>query len=316
MGNPEPGRPWWAKLGDLRPWAPFWSQSWKHRSARLALILVIGYGGILLVLLALENFFLYPALPASQGWEEPPPGLAVEDVWLESADGTAIHAWFAAPSGWTPAAGALLYCHGNAGNLSTRGPALLNFQKLLGLAVFIFDYPGYGKSGGKPSEAGCYASGDAAYQYLTTIKGVPPASVLLYGGSLGGAVAVDLATRYPHRAVILVSTFTSFPDMAQYKFPWLPGRWFVRNQFLSLDKIKTLRSPVFIAHGTEDRTIPSQARANASSPPQLRTQGLLPHAWGRPQRQALTRASPRHAGQFLAEGGAAARLAASGWRAF
>ncbi len=257
MGKPEQTRLWWAALGVLRPWAPFWSQSWKHRLARLALLVVLGYGGILLVLLALENYFLYPALPASQGWENPPPGLAVEDIWLTSADGTKIHAWFTAPTGWTPDEGALLYCHGNGGNLSSRGVALLNFQKTLGLAVFIFDYPGYGKSVGRPSEAGCYASGDAAYQYLTTVKGVPPARILLYGGSLGGAVAVDLATRHPHRAVILVATFTSFPDMAQYKFPWLlPGRWLVRNRFLSLDKIKTLRSPVFIAHGTADRVIP------------------------------------------------------------
>jgi uncharacterized protein len=257
MGIPEQRRRWWAALGVLRPWAPFWSRSWKHRAAQLALVALFGYGGILLVLLALENYFLFPALPASQGWEDPPPGLAVEDVWLTSADGTAIHAWFTAPPSWTPAAGALLYCHGNAGNLSTRGPALQNFQGM-GLAVFIFDYPGYGKSAGQPSEAGCYASAEAAYHFLTTKKGVPGERVLLYGGSLGGAVAVELATRHPHRALILVATFTSFPDMAQYKFPWLPGRWFVRNQFLSLDKIATLRSPVFLAHGTADRVIPYQ----------------------------------------------------------
>jgi uncharacterized protein len=256
MGKPEAERRWWWALGVLLPWAPWWRRSWKHRVARSAIILLFGYGGVLLVLLALENFFLYPALSASASWEKPPVGLPVEDVWLTSADGTAIHAWFTAPADWNPDTGVLIYCHGNAGNLSGRGVALWNFQQVLGLAVLIFDYPGYGKSGGQPSEAGCYAAGDAAYDYLTTVKKVPPARVVLYGGSLGGAVAVDLATRHPHRALVLVSTFTSFPDMAQYKFPWLPGRWLVRNRYLSLDKIRTLHSPIFIAHGTEDTVIP------------------------------------------------------------
>ena len=85
---------------------------------------------------------------------------------------------------------------------------------------------------------------------------MPPERVLLYGGSLGCAVATDLACRRPRRGLVLVSPFTSIPDMAQKQFPWLPGRWLVRQRFDSLAKIGCCRVPVFIAHGTADRLIP------------------------------------------------------------
>jgi fermentation-respiration switch protein FrsA (DUF1100 family) len=133
---------------------------------------------------------------------------------------------------------------------------LLRFQQALGVATLIFDYPGYGKSGGRPSEAGLYASGAAAYRWLTERRGVAGDRVILYGGSLGGAAALELATRHPHRAVVLVAAFTSFPDMAQLRFPWLPVRWLVRNRLDNIGKIATLDTPVFIAHGTADSLVP------------------------------------------------------------
>jgi hypothetical protein len=172
---------------------------------------------------------------------------------MTTADGTKIHGW------WYPrdkAAGALLYLHGNAGNLSHRGAIMVQLSDALGESVLLIDYPGYGKSEGSPSEAGCYAAGEAAYAWLSQTKNIPPEQILLYGKSMGGGVAVDLASRHKHRALILVNTFTSMPDVGQHHYPWLPVRWLMRNRFDSLAKIKECKRPVFMAHGTADRVIP------------------------------------------------------------
>ncbi len=124
------------------------------------------------------------------------------------------------------------------------------------MAVLVFDYPGYGRSSGVPSEAGCYAAGDAAYDWLSKVQHVPAERIILVGGSLGGGIATDLARRRPHRVLVLVAAFTSFPDMAQLKYPWLPARWLVHNHFDNLGKIADCRGPVFIAHAPQDKLIP------------------------------------------------------------
>jgi fermentation-respiration switch protein FrsA (DUF1100 family) len=129
-------------------------------------------------------------------------------------------------------------------------------RDLLKVHVLIFDYPGYGKSEGRPTEQGCYQAADAAYAFLTVTQKVAPEKILLYGGSLGGGVAVDLATRKSHRGLILVKTFTSAPDTGASMFPWLPVRWLMRNRFDNLAKIKSCHRPVFIAHGTMDNLVP------------------------------------------------------------
>ncbi len=203
-------------------------------------------------MLALENTLLYRPVRASEEWFEPP-NRQVQDITLHSADGTRLHAWWCPRDG---ADGAVLYCHGNAGNLSYRGGAVTKWQEYLNFSVLIFDYPGYGKSAGKPSEAGCYAAADAAYDWLTHQAAVPPGRIVIYGGSLGGGVAVETARRHPHRALVLVSAFTSIPDMAQQLYPWLPARWLVRNRFDNLAKIGRCTRPVFIAHGDQDRLVP------------------------------------------------------------
>ncbi len=208
------------------------------------------------MLLLLENWFLFHPTPHAVHWVPPPPGLDPQDVEFTSTDGTRLHAWWCAPSDWTPEQGAMLHCDGNAGNLSYWGEDALHWKRDRHTAVLLFDYPGYGHSAGRPTEAGCYAAADAAYDWLVNDQQVPPERVLLYGQSLGGAVAIDVASRRPHRALILVSTFTSFPDMAQVMFPWLPGRYFVRNRLDSLSKIQRCLGPVFIAHGTADGLIP------------------------------------------------------------
>jgi fermentation-respiration switch protein FrsA (DUF1100 family) len=210
------------------------------------------YLGVILVLMALENYLVYHPARASQDWQ-PPPSPRVQDVELHTPDGTRIHAW------WFPyegARGAVLYCHGNAGNLSHRGGGILAMQQVLHEAVLIFDYPGYGRSGGKPSEAGCYAAAEAAYDWLVRKQQVGPNQIILYGGSLGGGVAVELASRKPHRALLLLKTFTSLPDVAGRMYPWVPVRWLMRNRYDSLRKIGKCTRPVFIANSTADRLVP------------------------------------------------------------
>jgi fermentation-respiration switch protein FrsA (DUF1100 family) len=231
---------------------PRQGRTWRSRLLRWLVVLGVCYAGVLIVLLALENWLVYHPTSATQEWW-PPPGDAVQDVEFTSADGNRIHAWWCPCQG---ARGALLYCHGNAGNLSHRAGSIAALQKVLRENVLIFDYPGYGRSSGKPSEAGCYQAADAAYDWLVVQKHIRPKDILIYGGSLGGGVAVDLASRKPHRALVLLRTFTSAPDVAQKHYPWLPVRWLMRNRFDNLKKIGRCRQPVFIAHGTSDRLIP------------------------------------------------------------
>ena len=204
------------------------------------------------MLLFLENRLLFWPTRAAADWRSPPID-QVQDVELQTADGTSVHAWWCPVEG---TAGAVLYCHGNAGNLSHRGSQVAVWQRQMNMSVLIFDYPGYGKSGGKPTEAGCYAAADAAYEWLIGTAKVPAERILIYGGSLGGGVAVDLASRRPHRALALLHTFTSIPDMAQKQYPWLPARWLVRNRFDNLAKIPQCTRPVFIAHGDCDQLVP------------------------------------------------------------
>ncbi len=226
------------------------------RLGRLVLLLVYTFGGLLVVLLLLENWFLFHPTPYAVHWIPPPAGLDPQDVELTSADGTRLHAWWCAPADWTPKQGAMLHCDGNGGNLSYWGEDALGWKRDRNTAVLLFDYPGYGKSNGKPSEQGCYAAADAAYDWLVNEKKIPAERLLIYGQSLGGAIAIDVASRRPYRALIVVSSFTSFPDMAQKMFPWLPGRYLVRTRLDSIRKITRCAGPVFIAHGTADDLIP------------------------------------------------------------
>jgi hypothetical protein len=157
----------------------------------------------------------------------------------------------------TPGAdGALLYSHGNALNLSHRGPSIVRWAQELNLSVLIYDYPGYGKSTGKPDESNCYAAADAAWKWLTDDEGIENRRIILLGASLGGAMATDLAAKNDCRALILIKAFTSIPDMASHRFPWLPARYFVRNKFDSISKLPTCRCPTLIVHGAGDRVVP------------------------------------------------------------
>jgi fermentation-respiration switch protein FrsA (DUF1100 family) len=228
----------------------------------------LAYVGMMLVLMLLENRFIYHPAKYETSWV-PPVDSAIEDVWLTADDGTRLHAW------WCPVAEPqwfALYCHGNAGNLSHRQPIIRLWQQHVGAAVLIFDYPGYGRSAGKPSEAGCYAAARAAYRHLVEERQAPPDRLVLYGGSLGGAMAVELAIHSPHRALVLLSAFTSIPDMAQVVMPLFPARWLARTRYDNLNKLRDYHGPIFLAHGTADQVVPYEhsERLFAASPSRLK----------------------------------------------
>src|SRR5262249_41153784 len=149
-------------------------RSWLRRLRRVVLLLGGVYLGVFLVLLALERWLIFHSTPASASWVEPSPDLHAQDVWLSLADGTRIHGWWCPAEGWRPAKGAVLYAHGNAGNLSHRAEAVGLWQEHTGLGVLIFDYPGFGRSTGSPNEASCYAAADAACDWLLNEQHVAP----------------------------------------------------------------------------------------------------------------------------------------------
>ena len=179
-------------------------------------------------------------------------GLDYTSVHLTTDDGTRLHGW------WVPAdpeRAVLLFLHGNAGNISDRVESIQTFHDL-DLSVFIFDYRGYGESTGKPSEAGTYSDAEAAWRYLTEERGIAGDRIVIFGRSLGGAVACDLATRHAPRALILESTFTSIRDMASAAMPLLPVGRFLRTRYDSLSKVSQITSPVLVVHSREDEVIP------------------------------------------------------------
>ncbi len=251
MTTPPPPPPKNTALGVLflRD-VPFWTaRPWLRRLA----LLVYAYVVILLMLLFLETRLLHPGSWADKEVSPPPPGAT--DLTVTLADGTPIRARWHEPPGWSPADGAILLSHGNGGNLSHRDwQADLWRKHGFKQGMLVYDYPGYGNSGGAPVESALYAAGDACHAWLVKEKKVAARDIILLGESLGGAITIDMATRLPHKAVITMGAFTSFPDMAQYRFPWLPARWLVRNQLNNLAKVPKVR--LFIAHGTADPVIP------------------------------------------------------------
>lgn len=180
------------------------------------------------------------------------PFLNYNDYQVQTADGETVNLWyFSHPAAkWTA-----LLCHGNAGNNSHRMEQITAlYQK--GMSVAIFDYRGYGKSSGHPSENGLYHDGQAVVRYMNEILSIPSEKIVIIGTSLGGAVAAELGMKNNFRAIILESTFTSKHDMASVIFPGFPAGLFSKNQFNTLDKIGRVHSPVLIAHGTRDDMIP------------------------------------------------------------
>ena len=178
-------------------------------------------------------------------------GLEFEEVWLKSG-GRRLHGWF------VPAAApraTVLFCHGNAGNISHRLESIKIFHELQ-LSVLIFDYQGYGRSAGRSGEAATYRDSRAAWDHLTGERGLRPDQIVLFGRSLGGAVAIELATVTDPMALIVESCFTSATDMGARVYPWLPIRLVARIRYNSLRRVEDIDAPKLFIHSIDDEVVP------------------------------------------------------------
>ena len=177
-----------------------------------------------------------------------------EDVRFKTSDGVELHGWFFPANTNSPRADlAFLICHGNAGNLSHR---LGLCEGLLGTgaSVFVFDYRGYGQSEGRPGEEGTYRDAQAAHAWLRQ-KGIRGEHIIVFGESLGGGVASELALRETVGGIVLQSTFTSIPDIGAELFPWLPVRWISTIKYDTHAKLPRIKTPVLVMHSREDDLI-------------------------------------------------------------
>jgi pimeloyl-ACP methyl ester carboxylesterase len=224
----------------------------RRRLLGSTVIMLVLYGAVLTMLLQMENRFIYYPETDRQYWQ-PPPSLQFKDVQLRSPAGDGIHAW------WCPQEGAtytILFSHGNAGNLSGHAWIIPALREKFRANVLIYDYPGYGKSTGTSGEGACYDAGAIAYEWLTKTQQVAPGQIILMGQSLGAAIACELAGRHPHKALVLLSPFTSVGDMAQQLFPIFPAKWFMVHRYDNLSKVKKYEQPLLIGHATNDTVIP------------------------------------------------------------
>jgi fermentation-respiration switch protein FrsA (DUF1100 family) len=227
--------------------------------AGLGLAALLGYAAVLLWFRLNEARLVFQ--PERGPLAPSPARLALDsrDVTLRTADGLRLLARLIPPPPAVPeaAAGWILYFHGSSANVGSVGynEAWSNFRRM-GLGVLAVDYRGYGQSEGEPSEAGLYLDADAAYRYLTDEQRVPPARVLIYGFSLGSAVAIDLATRAPAAGLMVEGAVLSVPDRGAELYPFLPAHWLARNRFASVDKIARVSMPKLFIHARDDVDVP------------------------------------------------------------
>ncbi len=223
---------------------------------RLVSLLLAIAGALLAVtalLLAFERRLIYFPLRALE-LEPGELGLVHEEAQLVTEDGVTLHAWLLPLPG---ARRTVLLFNGNAGNMSFRLDRAAQMQRRLGVSVLLFDYRGYGRSGGSPDEAGTYRDARAAYRWAVETKAVPPRELVLFGESLGAAVAVQLALEQPAGALVLESAFTSIPDMARAAYPFLPPVGpLIRTRYDTLAKVPRLALPLLVLHGERDEIVP------------------------------------------------------------
>lgn len=200
---------------------------------------------------AIERAFIYfperslMATPADVG-------IAYEDVTLRAADGVRLHGWFV--PGSQPVA--VLWLHGNAGNIGTRVPWIRDLHRATGFAILIVDYRGYGRSEGTPSEAGLYRDAEAALAYLRAEPRVDPDRIVYFGRSLGSAVAVELAAREPPMALVIESPFPSLRWLADAVYPWLPLTRWLHDRYETERRARAVTAPALVIHGERDEIVP------------------------------------------------------------
>lgn len=220
---------------------------WPH----LLFLIVLSGACLYLGYSRIESFFVF--FP-ERGFDSTPGdlNLAHEEVYFHAEDGERLHGWFFPGPGEPPI---LLFCHGNAGNISHR---LDNIRLLLekGLQVLVFDYRGYGRSSGRPSEKGIYRDGVAAYDYLVRERGYSPDEIVLFGRSLGAAVAIEVALKRSVRSVILESAFTSTKEMAKTMWLFRPFSFLLPTNYNNRRKVVRLDVPKLFIHSEGDEIVP------------------------------------------------------------
>jgi fermentation-respiration switch protein FrsA (DUF1100 family) len=224
-----------------------------------ALLTLSGFLGVLYVAFGLVlylfqgNMVFLSGLPGRELEASPADaGLDFEEVFIDTADGERLHGWYvrtAAPRG------TLLFLHGNAGNISHRLESIAIFVQL-GLDVLIVDYRGYGRSSGRTTESGTYEDARAAWRYLVDTRGVEPAGIIVFGRSLGGAVAAWLAGRHRPGGLIVESTFSSAADMARRLYPLYPARLLARLKYPAAENLRRVDCPVMVVHSRDDEIVP------------------------------------------------------------
>lgn len=242
------------------------SRSFAWRAARILILVVVGLAACIVMF---ENKFIYfPSrfpegnwqtdnLPARAGETVP----AVEDCWLAASDGIKLHGWYAEPrkkvsDSLLPVAAEplLLWFHGNAGNIADRYD-MMRMLVQVPARIFIIDYRGYGKSDGSPSESGLYKDAQAAWDYLVTTRIITPDRIIIFGESLGGAIAIELATHVASAGLIVQSSFTSIADMAATVIPGFPS-FLLRTKMNSIERIPRVRCAKLFIHSPADEVVP------------------------------------------------------------
>jgi fermentation-respiration switch protein FrsA (DUF1100 family) len=220
----------------------------------IVMLVAAGYAMVLLAAFAFQSRLVYfPNVPSRAIGPGPDSiGLAYESVEILTEDGVRLDAWYVPVR---EPRGTVLFFHGNAGNISHRLDSLRVFNGL-GFATLIFDYRGYGRSEGAVSEQGIYRDAEAVWRHLNEKRGIPATEVILFGRSLGAAVAAYMASQHRPGALIIESGFVSVPDMAAELYPWLPARWLARIGFPAGDYLKTVTCPVLVVHSRDDEIIP------------------------------------------------------------
>ena len=208
------------------------------------------------ILLAIFIYFFQPKLiffPHNEIEATPALiSLQYEDIALTTIDGEVLSAW------WIPhpeARATILFLHGNAGNISHRLDSINIFHQL-GMSVLIIDYRGYGKSTGKPSEQGTYIDAETGWNYLINEKNIQSNDIIIFGRSLGGAVATWLAEKHPPSGLIVESSFTSVADVGKHYYPYLPTSLLARIKYSSIDRIAKIKTPTLFIHSKNDEVIP------------------------------------------------------------
>lgn len=218
---------------------------------RVVRLPLLAYLLLCLLMTFIETWLVYPIPPVSRAdWN--PTDLGHKDVWFESDDGTRLHGWLVEHP---EPEHVVLYYHGNGAQVADNAQLMTLLREQLDATVMVFDYRGYGKSEGKPHEAGVIADGMAAQRWIAQHAGIDADEVVLIGRSIGGGVAIASAAELGAKALVLQSTFASMVDTAAMHYPWLPVRTLMRNRYDSLSRIANYEGPVLQSHGTDDRVV-------------------------------------------------------------